>query len=139
MGRKNRGGRPSGHVPRYRVLAEDLTKRIAAGEWAAGTSVPSCRQLAAEYDVGFSVAQRALKALEADGRIRISPHPQDVAHFSASLDSIRKGGVALVCRGTMAGALGSPVQETERLAPQFDKWPSVRTGPFISMSVADFA
>lgn len=51
----------------YLEVADDLRRRIKAGEWAVGEKLPSRAQLAEEYDVGRNVTQRAVDRLIVEG------------------------------------------------------------------------
>jgi GntR family transcriptional regulator len=51
----------------YRGIANDITERIAIGEYPAGSKIPSYRQLSELYSVSISTAQRAVMALEERG------------------------------------------------------------------------
>jgi GntR family transcriptional regulator len=48
----------------YRGIAEDLAARIAAGEYKAGSKLPSYAELADLYSVSVSTAQRAIGLLQ---------------------------------------------------------------------------
>ncbi|MBW1597932.1 GntR family transcriptional regulator [Streptomyces sp. JJ38] len=48
-------------------VADDLRRRITAGEWAVGERLPSRAKLAAEYEVGPNVLQRAQERLIVEG------------------------------------------------------------------------
>lgn len=50
-------------------LAEHLTRGIVAGEYPAGTKMPSVRDLAAEAGVNPNTMQRALSSLEESGLV----------------------------------------------------------------------
>jgi GntR family transcriptional regulator len=52
---------------RYGSLAEALRTRIAAGEWAPGTALPSEQALATQQGVALGTMRRALELLAADG------------------------------------------------------------------------
>src|ERR1700687_2215678 len=60
-------------VPRspslYRTVAEDIKAAIAAGEYAAGTRLPSEHELAERYSVSRGTIRQAFAALRADGVI----------------------------------------------------------------------
>ncbi len=60
-------------VPRsaslYRKVAEDIKAAIAAGEYAAGTRLPSEHELAERYSVSRGTIRQAFAALRADGVI----------------------------------------------------------------------
>src|SRR6202043_1023573 len=54
---------------RYRKVAEDIKAAIAAGGYAAGTRLPSERELAERYLVARGTIRQAFAALRADGVI----------------------------------------------------------------------
>ncbi|WEH41002.1 GntR family transcriptional regulator [Streptomyces sp. NBC_01218] len=51
----------------YLQVADALRDRIRAGEWAVGDKLPSRARIAEEYEVGASVAQRAMERLTIEG------------------------------------------------------------------------
>ncbi|SNT19466.1 GntR family transcriptional regulator [Actinacidiphila glaucinigra] len=51
----------------YLEVADDLRRRIKAGEWGIGEKLPSGAVLATEYNVGRNVTQRALDRLVIEG------------------------------------------------------------------------
>ncbi|MEI5527918.1 GntR family transcriptional regulator [Streptomyces brasiliscabiei] len=51
----------------YLDVADDLRRRVRAGEWAVGERLPSRAQLAEEYGVGRNVTQRAMERLIIEG------------------------------------------------------------------------
>ena len=55
--------------PRYRYeeIADDLRKRIDAGEFPPGSRLPSRRELTAHYDVTAPVIDRAMQILRVLG------------------------------------------------------------------------
>ncbi|MFD7340003.1 GntR family transcriptional regulator [Streptomyces violascens] len=53
--------------PPYQKVADDLRRRLAAGEWAVGDKLPSRAQLAARYKVGPNVLQKAQERLIIEG------------------------------------------------------------------------
>ncbi|MEU5436458.1 GntR family transcriptional regulator [Streptomyces sp. NPDC020719] len=57
---------PEEPPPHLRV-ADDLRRRLAAGEWAVGDKLPSRAQLAAHYRVGANVMQKAQERLIIEG------------------------------------------------------------------------
>ena len=57
--------------PVYPQIAADLRRRLDAGEWKPDERFPGTVELAAEYDVAQSTAQRAVAALRREGRVRI--------------------------------------------------------------------
>jgi DNA-binding FadR family transcriptional regulator len=55
--------------PRYRYeeIADDLQRRIEAGEFPPGSRLPSRRELTAHYDVTAPVIDRAMQILRVKG------------------------------------------------------------------------
>ncbi|MFF4549233.1 GntR family transcriptional regulator [Streptomyces sp. NPDC001406] len=51
----------------YKQVADDLRRRIAAGEFAKTGQLPSLAQLQEKYDVTVTVARAAINQLKADG------------------------------------------------------------------------
>ena len=62
----------SEELPSARVLRE-LRQRLESGEWDQGEALPTVAALADEYGVSRGTAARALRALEAEGLVRIVP------------------------------------------------------------------
>jgi GntR family transcriptional regulator len=58
---------PTSGVPIYRQLMDQLRALVASGRLAAGTLVPSVRQLAEELEVNMMTISKAYAKLEADG------------------------------------------------------------------------
>lgn len=58
-------------------VVDDLTRRIAAGEWRPGTRLPGRARLAAEYEVSEQTIRNAGRELVAAGL----------------LESVRRGGL----------------------------------------------
>lgn len=59
--------------PSLRITA-DLRRRIEAGEWASGEQLPPIAELAAEYGNARRTVTKALRVLEAEGLIVITPN-----------------------------------------------------------------
>lgn len=59
----------------YLEVADDLRRRVRAGEWAVGERLPSRAQLAEEYGVGRNVTQRAMERLIIEGILEGGPVP----------------------------------------------------------------
>jgi GntR family transcriptional regulator len=68
-------GRPSSIVlsqiggPLYQQIVNQMTQKIAIGEWAAGEEIPSIRQLAADLRVSVITVKRAYLEMEHAGLI----------------------------------------------------------------------
>lgn len=58
-------------MPPSRQIANDLRRRIAAGEFPAGARLPSITTLMQDHGVARNTARRALAILEAEGLIEI--------------------------------------------------------------------
>lgn len=52
-------------------IADDLRRRLRAGEWASGERFPGTVALAAEYGVAQATTQKAVVALRAERRLRL--------------------------------------------------------------------
>jgi GntR family transcriptional regulator len=60
---------PKGPELIYAAMADHVEARIRAGELSAGSRLPSERDLAAEYGVGYMTARRAAQELRERGLI----------------------------------------------------------------------
>lgn len=54
---------------RYRQIADDLRRRIASGEWAAGQVLPSEAALGAEHEASRVTIRKALEVLRSEGLV----------------------------------------------------------------------
>lgn len=54
---------PNDSRPPYRQAADDLRRRISAGEFPPGNKLPSIRQLSDEYQISPQTVQNALREL----------------------------------------------------------------------------
>lgn len=59
--------------PKYRLIEEDLRRRIGEAQWLPGAMLPGRSALAREYDVDLTTLQRAVSALLEDGTLRADP------------------------------------------------------------------
>ena len=57
----------TGPLPRYYQLKERLRERISSGEWSTGTTIPSERELCAQYGISRMTARQALTELVNEG------------------------------------------------------------------------
>jgi GntR family transcriptional regulator len=55
--------------PMYLQIIEQIKRRISVGDWSAGQSIPSIRQLAADLQVSVITVKRAYLELEREGVI----------------------------------------------------------------------
>jgi GntR family transcriptional regulator len=58
---------PDDRLPRYQQLRDDLVRRIASGEWAPGTAIPTEAELSQAYEVSTGTLRKAIDHLVADG------------------------------------------------------------------------
>ncbi|MEU6702917.1 winged helix-turn-helix domain-containing protein [Streptomyces wuyuanensis] len=56
-------------VPVWPQVADDLRRRLDAKEWGPDDRFPGTVDIAAEYDVSQSTAQKAVAALRSEGRL----------------------------------------------------------------------
>jgi DNA-binding GntR family transcriptional regulator len=58
-----------GPVPPWRVVADDLRRRIEEGEFPPGSPLPSLAALTQEYGVGRTTAAKAVASLREAGLV----------------------------------------------------------------------
>lgn len=58
---------PGAAEPIYRQLIEQLRRRVAAGQWAAGQELPSVRELALQLAVNPMTVSKAYGLMESEG------------------------------------------------------------------------
>ena len=56
------------------LLVKELQRKIVSGEYALGSSLPTCRQLADLHGVSYVTAYKVLAQLERDGYITLKKH-----------------------------------------------------------------
>lgn len=69
--------------PPYLRIAGDIRRRIASGEFAPGTRVPSTRRITQEWGVAMATATKALAILNQEGLVRAVPGVGTVVAESA--------------------------------------------------------
>ncbi|HEV8297104.1 MAG TPA: GntR family transcriptional regulator [Acidimicrobiales bacterium] len=62
--------RPAGRTIRYREIADELRRRVEAGDYVAGRLLPSEADLSARYRASRVTIRRALEALRSEGLVR---------------------------------------------------------------------
>ncbi|GAB3866302.1 hypothetical protein GCM10029963_79420 [Micromonospora andamanensis] len=87
--------------PRYQEIANDLRRRLAAGEWPVGTTLPGISDLQEEYDVsGLNTIRQAQRVLADEGLLNpvqgrgtfvtaLPGPPGDPATLKQALDELR--------------------------------------------------
>lgn len=108
-------------VPLYHQLKESLRERIEALEWAAGSRIPTEKELAAEYSVSQITVRQALARLAAEGLVEryqgrgtfVSQLSivQDILYLAGFSDGFARAGVQvdthLISAGTVAASEGT--------------------------------
>ena len=64
---------PRGPERPFEVVAADLRRRIAAGEWQTGEALPTVAALAEHYGVSKATVTRTLRILADEGLVRVVP------------------------------------------------------------------
>jgi GntR family transcriptional regulator len=65
----------------YRDIADELRKRIIAGEWEPGANLPRMKELATEFGVNRDTVGRAVAVLEAEGLVWAVPRRGTVIRY----------------------------------------------------------
>jgi GntR family transcriptional regulator len=69
----NDHGVPRGPERPFEIVAADLRRRIAAGEWQPGEALPTVAALAEHYQVSKATVTRVLRILADEGLVRVVP------------------------------------------------------------------
>lgn len=64
---------PTGKVPPYRQVAEIIAAKIASGEYARGSRIPTESELVEIYEIARSTARRAVAVLREQKLIETVP------------------------------------------------------------------
>ncbi len=97
---------------RYRAIADDLRRRLAAGEFAAGRMLPSEAELAEAYDASRVTVRKALDGLRADGLVE----PRRGLGWVPTVEPLRQ---SLARLGTIEGQLAESGVTAERRVLEF--------------------
>ncbi len=99
---------PDSPVPLYRQLADELRGRMRAGEFSAGSRIPSEHELAARYGLGRPTVRQATELLVrrrllerrrgAGTFVREAPPEVDLLSLGGTLASFERSGLALSTR-----------------------------------------
>jgi GntR family transcriptional regulator len=95
---------PQSGIPIYRQLVEQITRLIAGGQLAAGTELPSVRELALEHAVNPMTISKAYALLETEGLLerqrgkpmRVAARRYNQAPLGQRLQQIEKSAEELV-------------------------------------------
>ena len=64
---------PTGPVPPYKQIAEIIRQRIASGEYAKGTRIPTESEMVETWEVARTTARRAIALLREEGLVDTVP------------------------------------------------------------------
>ncbi len=97
----------------WREIADDLRRRIEAGEWAAGDRLPSVRELMAEFGTSSPAAvTRAIRELASEGLLLTDPNaPRRGVRVRSKQELFRKGSDRY--RRTIAGLAPNMQESTD--------------------------
>jgi GntR family transcriptional regulator len=118
--------------PAYQQVADDLRRKIAAGELPVGAAIPSTAQLTKAYGVSSTVVRAAVAQLRADGLLVGQPGkgvfvratPDSAAKRAASIGELSQqvkelqaelGRIKSAQREELAAELGAVRQEMSRV------------------------
>lgn len=101
--------------PMYQQIMEQITQRIAVGDWPPGTALPSIRQLATEIKVSIITVKRAYLELEREGVIATQQGKGSWVNSSLDLKMLQREELTqhLVQAGKLAKSLA--ISEDELL------------------------
>lgn len=113
----------------YQQIADQITAKVMAGDWAAGQALPSIRELAADSRVSVITVRRAYEELERAGVIATRQGKGSVVAERADLPTVlmhdelqRQLEALLAC----AARLGLPLADLHHL---LDQAAHVEAGP----------
>lgn len=109
--RRRRGDRAVRPI-RYRIIADDIRRRIADGEFHLGSVLPSEADLSATYEASRVTVRRALEALRADGLVE----SRQGFGWLVAADPVRQD---LTRLSTLDGQLGAAGVSSERRVISF--------------------
>jgi GntR family transcriptional regulator len=95
---------PQSGVPLYRQLVEQVKRLVTGGQLAAGTELPSVRELALEHSVNPMTISRAYALLEQEGVLerqrgkpmRVAARPRNQAPLAKRLQHVERSVEELV-------------------------------------------
>ncbi|MFI6513903.1 GntR family transcriptional regulator [Streptosporangium sp. NPDC050855] len=99
-------------APRYKEIADDLRRRIEAGEWVPGATLPGYAELTSMYSVGRGVISTALTELETAGLISVAKRRGITVRERGVRRRVRRGSLVMrdPARGYVMPAASSPTE-----------------------------
>jgi len=64
---------PTGPVPPYKQIADIIRRRIASGQYAKGTRIPTESEMVETWEVARTTARRAIALLRDEGLVDTVP------------------------------------------------------------------
>jgi DNA-binding transcriptional regulator YhcF (GntR family) len=105
---------PASQTPPYEQLRSQIASRVASGELAPGTRLPTVRGLADEVGLAVNTVARVYRELEADGVVVTEGRRGTFVASSATAGSEEAGAAAAAYAAT-ARRLGLTLAEATRL------------------------
>ncbi|OXM68404.1 GntR family transcriptional regulator [Amycolatopsis vastitatis] len=105
----------SGDVPIYQQLRDRIVEGIAAGTLTGGESLPSTRQLAADFGINFHTVNKAYDLLRQQGFVRLNRKSGAVVDPAAADDAFAAGW-SVRARTLLAEAVAKGLPADEVLA-----------------------
>jgi GntR family transcriptional regulator len=105
--------------PSYRLVADDIAKKITAGEWQVGGPIPSTAKLMELYGVSSTVVRQAVAQLrEADVLIG---HSGKAVYVKARPEDAAAGRLTLEALGGQVAELRAEVRELAQRVGSVDE------------------
>ncbi|MFD1674031.1 GntR family transcriptional regulator [Alicyclobacillus fodiniaquatilis] len=120
-------------TPLYQQIRDQIVEGIATGQLVDGASLPSTRQLAADFGINFHTVNKAYDLLRQEGLLRLNRKSGAVIHVDLPPEVFREqwqararvllaeafvkgidGNELLeICRTILAGFTASPLEDTK--------------------------
>ncbi|MFT0847124.1 GntR family transcriptional regulator [Actinomycetaceae bacterium L2_0104] len=110
--------------PIWLQLVEEFQRRIAVGEWAAGTKIPSVRELAMDIGVNPNTVQRAFSETD---RLGLTVPMRTAGRYVTDDSDVIGGARSEMAEATIDGfidvVVGIGMDLDETIAALADRWP----------------
>lgn len=109
------------HRPMYQQIMEQITQRIAVGDWPPHTPLPSVRELAVDIKVSVITVKRAYLELGREGVIVTQQGKGSFVSDALDLKAVQKEELSqhLEQAAKLANALGVPEDKVIRMLKQY--------------------
>jgi GntR family transcriptional regulator len=107
--------------PMYQQIMEQITRRIAVGDWPPNTPLPSIRELAMEIKVSIITVKRAYMELEREGVIATQQGKGSWVNGVLDLQMLQREELLqhLQLAGKLAKSLAIPEEELLRMIKKY--------------------